>query len=283
MHWRVESAGLIKAHAKDIGSLLGSDSALIEFGAGSIKKAQILFSENSNFTCYVPIDICEQFLNAASATLKQEHPEFHINPILGNFFNILDLNHLPPHKHRLGVLFGVTLGNFTQKQVPEFLRCARKTLGPNACLLVSLDILSDPESHQKAYKNDPKGIRKAFCDNLITRINKELNGNIQIDNFQYAAIWNPADYAIEMTYISQCLQTISIAGRQFEILPDEHIILKSSHKYPEDHALKLFREARYDIEKSWQDPNSSCHLYFLSSQPENKTISPMQEQPVFGS
>ncbi len=191
------------------------------------------------------------------------HPEVHFVPIIGNFLQSIDLRHIKRDFHRLGILLGATLGNLSTKEVIEFLNGAQRTLGSEAALIVSMDILKSPEFHLRAYMNDTTGIRRAFCDNLIRRINRVTGANIQPENFSYAPIWNPTNYAVEMSYISRFRQQIEVAGGRYQIEPAERIIIKRSHKYPLRHAVELFAKAHYGVEKIWTTPHGPCQLFYL--------------------
>ena len=265
---RAEMA-LLKDKAAEIATFTQNNSALIEFGAGSITKASFLLSACNKFSSYIPIDITEGFQKNSVNLMARQYPRINYIPICGNFFSSHDLEYLIPNANRFGVFFGATLGNLEHDQVIQFLSSAQITLGSQAPLIISLDILTDPENHLKAYANDHCNIRRAFCDNFINRINTELNANIDTQNFYYEAIWNSQKYAVEMLYISRATQKIKISGRNYALDHHEPIILKRSHKYPMEYAKELFATARYNIVISWQLPDTSCHFFLL--EPADKT------------
>lgn len=255
---------LLQSKAAEISEYAKKNSALIEFGAGSIVKASLLLSASNKFSSYIPIDITEGFHKSSVDVMAQQFPHINYTPICGDFLSSHDLMGLTLNRSRFGALFGATLGNLERDQIAQFLTCAQATLGLHAPLIVSLDILTDLKTHLKAYANDKGNIRRAFFDNFIHRINMKLNANFDTQRFHYEAKWNPQTFAIEMTYISQETQQIKVAERSYDLARHEPIILKRSYKYPIDYAKHLFAIAKYDIAMSWQLPHTSCYIFLLA-------------------
>ena len=70
---------LLRQHAPAIASLFPPNCALIEFGAGSSRKARILLGAAATIEAYVPVDISGEFLRGEAAQLR---PISHASPCI---------------------------------------------------------------------------------------------------------------------------------------------------------------------------------------------------------
>jgi len=84
----------------------------------------------------------------------------------------------------------------------------------------------------KAY-NDSLGITEAFNKNLLKRINRELGGNFDPDQFDFYATYDVVEGAIQSYLISRKKQVVFIDELkwQFNLRPSEPIHTESSYKY----------------------------------------------------
>lgn len=115
----------------------------------------------------------------------------------------------------LGSVFpGSTIGNFTPEQAVKFLRSAHSLLGENAHFIVGVDLVKDPDTLVAAY-DDAEGVTARFNKNLLTRINRELDGTFNVDEFEHLALWNDEDQRMEMHLVSRVEQVASVAGHTF--------------------------------------------------------------------
>src|SRR3954447_16317148 len=76
---------ILTAHAPEIARLLPSDSALIEFGSGSFRKARILLDAAPTIAAYVPVDISSQMLAQEAAELARDYPRLTVLPVAADF------------------------------------------------------------------------------------------------------------------------------------------------------------------------------------------------------
>ena len=102
---------------------------------------------------------------------------------------------------KLGFFSGSTIGNLTQAEARGFLANAARLLGRDAAFLVGVDLKKDPAILIPAY-NDRRGVTAAFNLNLLERINRELDGDIDVDRFAHDAIYDEAKGRIEMHLVS---------------------------------------------------------------------------------
>ena len=70
-----------------------------------------------------------------------------------------------------------------------------------------------------------------FNLNLLTRINRELGGDFDLDAFCHQAFYNTERRRIEMHLASRKRQKVRVAGRSFEFRGGETIHTENSYKY----------------------------------------------------
>lgn len=157
---------------------------LIELGAGDGKKTKILLKEfsdkNIDFT-YVPIDISENALNQLHNSCEKEIPKVNVLPIQGTYFEALkEIKH---RKNRKVILFlGSNIGNLEHDQAVVFMKKIQQLMQPNDLLLIGFDQKKNPKTILDAY-NDQEGVTAAFNKNILARINTELDGNFDLNQF----------------------------------------------------------------------------------------------------
>src|SRR5580700_8210289 len=77
--------GILQANAPAIASLFPPTCALLEFGAGSSKKARILLGAAATVEAYVPVDISGDFLQQDAAQLRRDFPHLGVHPVVADF------------------------------------------------------------------------------------------------------------------------------------------------------------------------------------------------------
>ena len=113
---------------------------------------------------------------------------------------------------RVGFFPGSTIGNFEPDAAVAFLANYARILGPGGEMLIGVDLKKDPEILEAAY-NDRAGVTAAFNLNLLERINRELDGDLDIDRFEHVAFYNEAEGRVEIYIRSLADQAARIAGK----------------------------------------------------------------------
>ena len=266
---RTETA-LLGKQAAAIATALES-GVIVEFGAGSARKVGPLL-RSLRPAAYIAIDISSEHLQESTNALQSQFPEV---PILGICCDHSQLDALPDHpllrgQRRIGFFPGSSLGNFEAKEAIVLLRNFRKLLngGP---LLLGLDHPKPKERMVAAY-NDAAGVSAAFAHNLLHRLNHELEGNFDLDQFTYRASWQAEQSRVVMELVSKCKQLITVAGRQWLFTAGESLITEYSIKYLPEAALALVAEAGWDGVQRWHDPANEFSIHLLK--PSNCTAKP---------
>jgi dimethylhistidine N-methyltransferase len=221
---------------------------LVEFGAGSLHKVQPVLDSMTAVREFTAIDISGDHLQEASAELAPLYPNLRIKAVQGDFTKAmqLDLSDATP----VGFFPGSTIGNFDPDDALEFLRNARSTLGAGSYMLLGVDTKKDRSTLESAY-NDSAGVTARFNKNLLTRINRELGANFDVDAFEHVAHYNDEEGRIEMHLRSRNAQTVSVAGESFAFAEGETIHTENSYKYHPDEFKALTEEAGWQRECLW--------------------------------
>jgi uncharacterized SAM-dependent methyltransferase len=156
---------------------------------------------------------------------------------------------------RLLVLFlGSTIGNFDAGADARFLSEVRSVLAPGDSLLLGADLVKPPERMLEAY-DDPLGVTAAFNLNLLGRINRELDGDFDLRQFEHAARFNEATSSIEMHLRSKRRQVVNVrrSGFAATFRAGETIWTESSHKYTRGEIAELAVLCGFRTEAQWVD------------------------------
>ena len=258
---RVETA-LLEAYGAEIAERMGDARVLVEFGSGSSRKTSLLLSALAGVTLYVPIDVAGESLAEAAEWLAERHDGLAMRPLIADFTKTRTLPVAARRPRKLGFFSGSTIGNLTQAEARGFLANAARLLGRDAAFLVGVDLKKDPAILIPAY-NDRRGVTAAFNLNLLERINRELDGDIDVDRFAHDAIYDETKGRIEMHLVSLTRQTVRVLGRTFSFAKGEPIHTENSHKYSVDEFQALAHSAGWIPAHAWTDSERLFSLHLL--------------------
>ena len=250
----------------DVAARVPRGAAVVEFGAGSATKTPILLEAIAP-AAYVPVDISGDYLNGSTAELQRLFPSVEVLPVVADFARPFTLPGGLEHLPKLGFFPGSTIGNFIPWSATDLLRQFRSLLGPGAQLLIGMDRVKTVERLIAAY-DEPEGVTAEFNLNLLTRINRELDGDIPVDAFRHEARWNDILSRIEMHLIATRDVEFSIAGRSFRFAKGSSIHTENSHKYGERGARVLLLAGGWTPLAEWTDPAGDFAEILAVAEPE---------------
>ncbi|NQU70420.1 MAG: L-histidine N(alpha)-methyltransferase [Rhodospirillales bacterium] len=254
---------LLEMRAGEMATLMGPRCHVIEFGSGSSIKIRTLLNAMEDPAACTAVDISRDHLIASAEDLAGEFPDVEITAICADYTQPFDV--IPPKFHpdarRVGFFPGSTIGNFTPDEAVEFLSKAAKLLS-GGDFLVGIDLKKDKARLEAAY-DDAQGVTAAFNLNLLTRINRELDGNFQLDGFAHQALYNETLGRVEMHLRSLRAQSVMIGGRSFDFAADETIHTENSHKYSIEGFQALAARAGFSALHSWTDPDDLFSVHYL--------------------
>jgi dimethylhistidine N-methyltransferase len=248
---------LLRRHSEDIVARLRPPTVVAELGSGSGKKTRWMLEALSRHQhiSYCPIEISRTALTMC----ERELGDIESVRILGFEREYLDgLMEVAARRKKgeqLLVLFlGSTIGNFEHPADVKFLRQIREILEAGDALLLGTDLEKPIHQLVDAY-DDPLGVTAAFNLNLLARINRELDANFILDQFEHVARFNEDVGSVEMHIRSRKKQTVTIPGAALSVtfLEGETIWTESSHKYSVAEIVRIAGKSGFRCEAQWVD------------------------------
>lgn len=255
--------GILEENGAAIASLIPAGGALVEFGSGSTVKIRTILRALDKLAVYVPVDISGDFIAAEAAALQKDFPSIRVMPVQADFTKPFTLPAAALNRPRVGFFPGSTIGNFEPGEAENFLRHAGRILGAGSHLIVGVDLIKNANVLTAAY-NDSAGVTARFNLNLLVRINRELGGDFDLDNFEHAAVFNDKRSRMEMHLVSRSRQQVSVCGREFEFEPGETIHTECSYKYTLSSFGALARRAGWTPVRNWTDERDYFSVHALA-------------------
>lgn len=262
--------GILEDYSKAIANILPENLSIIEPGCGSGKKVAYLLAHMSNVKTFVPFEISSEMLNYSLAHLSPLFPELSISPLLGDFTHSQMVKQLTKDtsldsQTNLVYFPGSTLGNFAPVKAIEIMNNFHRLCGVNGYVLIGIDLVKERQVLLDAY-NDKAGITAAFNKNLLQRINNELNGTFNLENFSHESRFNEQHSRIEMHLVCNANHSVLINNQQVDFIKGESIHTENSHKYTLESFKQLAGQANLNLEQTWQDDNNYFALCLLRPQ-----------------
>jgi dimethylhistidine N-methyltransferase len=258
---RQETALLLDA-APEIAKFISPRAALIEFGSGASTKTRLILDAAPQIGAYIPMDISDDALEPAAASIRWAYPELTVAPLVGDFTQPIHLPHAADGRPRTGFFPGSTIGNFTPTDAVTFLKAARRLLGEGAQFIVGADLVKDERVLVAAY-DDARGVTADFNMNVLARINRELDGDIDLSNFVHRAVWNARESRMEMHLVSKIAQTFHVSGRAVDMAAGETIHTENSYKYTLEGFAELADQAGWRVGARWVSPDPAFAVFLL--------------------
>ena len=254
---------LLKAHAPEI--LNDGVTTVIELGSGSGAKLSELIAAagagRDRLDVHL-VDVSKSALSQASGALE-------------SFENVHILTHETTYEvgleesvlarpfpgRRLALFLGSNIGNFDPPGRDAFLGSVRTALDEGDGFLLGVDLVKPERELLLAY-DDPLGVTAAFNMNLLSRINRELQGNFDLGGFGHHVLWNEALSRIEMHLRSHRRQRIDIRQADLHLVmaEDEMIWTESSYKYEPARIVSMLERSGFGVRAQWIDADDRFAL-----------------------
>jgi dimethylhistidine N-methyltransferase len=252
---------LLRELADELPAYVPAGSLLVEPGAGSAEKVRLLLPALRP-AAYVPIDISGRYLRRTAAALARDHAWLPVHAVCDDFTSQLRLPPDLPDGRRLMFFPGSSLGNFDPAAAGTFLERVARLVGPYGLLLIGVDTKKPVEVLNAAY-NDAQGVTAAFNLNLLTRINRELGADFDLEAFEHYAFYDPAKGCVEMHLVSQRPQEVRVQDRRFHFAEGETLHTECSYKYAPEEFQRLAETAGLVCTKWWTDDQGYFAVYLL--------------------
>ncbi|MFE7129241.1 L-histidine N(alpha)-methyltransferase [Streptomyces sp. NPDC057638] len=247
---RAEREILIE-RASEIATATGART-LVELGSGSSEKTRHLLAALSGPVAYVPVDVSESALRGAATSLLAWRPELQVHALVADFTRGLALPGTPGP--RLVAFLGGTIGNLLPAERALFLRSVRELLGPDDALLLGTDLVKDEEVLVRAY-DDTAGVTAEFNRNVLRVIARELDADVDPEDFAHVALWDREREWIEMRLRARSALTVKIPELNL-VVPfeeGEEVRTEVSAKFRREGVRAELADAGLTLAEWWTD------------------------------
>jgi dimethylhistidine N-methyltransferase len=254
---------IMETRIEEIVNHLGRNVLLVEYGCGDCRKTRILLENLRDMAAYVPIDISWDQLLRVTGELGCEYPTLELLPVCTDYTNHIDVPVAEKRVDRRVVYFpGSTIGNFNPAEAHSFLEGIAEVCGPGGALLIGVDLKKDPRILHAAY-NDSRGVTADFNLNMLVRINRELEGDFKLDQFEHYAFYNPLHGCVEMHLVSLKEQFVHLNGMTIPFAEGESIRTENSYKYGLGEFEELAAGAGFRVKRVWTDKRRWFSVQYL--------------------
>ena len=225
--------------------------ALVEYGSGSAGKTELLLRamhRAGRLRGYAPIDVSPDPVREVAEALTDRYGDLRVVGIIADFESRIDLPFAG--LRRLVLFLGSTIGNFRRAEAVAFLHRVGDQLAAEDAFLVGFDLVKDRATLEAAY-NDGAGVTAEFNLNVLRVLNRELDGDFDLDAFRHRAIWDPGEARIEMHLVSLRDQVATLEALDMEVRMEEGETIRTelSHKYTRESAADLLQAAGLRLER----------------------------------
>ena len=255
---------IMDRYSEEMADQIGPGVMLVEYGSGSSIKTRLLLDHLCDPVAYVPVDISREHLQRTADNLATAYPGIEVLPVCADFTEGFRLPNASRDATHSAVYFpGSTIGNFEPEAARAILIRIATMCGTGGGLLIGIDLQKDVDVIEAAY-NDAKGVTSEFNLNLLSRINRELDGDIDVHQFEHEANYNEELGRIEIHLVSQCAQEVRIGDESFTFTKGDAILTEYSHKYTIASFAKLANEAGLKLRRHWTDQHERFAVLHLA-------------------
>ena len=256
--------GILEANANEIISAVGGGHlSIYELGAGTGTKTGLLLRaavRRQGTVTYRAIDVSATAIGEAKQNLEREIEGLTVVPVVADYTDGLHnlaeelSGERKPGERRVFLYIGSSIGNFDLPHALQVLRDVRAQLLPGDALLLGADLVKDRDTLMHAY-DDAAGVTAAFNKNVLTRINRELGSNFNLQLFRHRARWSEEWSRIEMHLESLITQIVYIPALELEVklARAETIHTENSYKFTDEQIDLLLGRAGFKVSRQWKD------------------------------
>ena len=225
---------------------------IIELGAGDgFKTKEFLRAaeEEKLTTNFYPIDISMEALEMLSENIKGVYPEDRVELHHGDYF--VELEKVYSSTVQEVVLFlGSNIGNYNPDRAIELLKLIGAKIKLGDILLLGVDLKKDPKLIARAY-NDSQGVTRNFNLNLLSRMNRELGANFNLEAFDFYSFYDPDFGGVKSYLVSLNDQEVNFDSldKTFSFAKNELVYTELSKKYSIAEIAELASQAGFQLKE----------------------------------
>ncbi|SMF20373.1 L-histidine N(alpha)-methyltransferase [Pseudobacteriovorax antillogorgiicola] len=261
---RTETA-ILDQFSDDINDALPEQCLLLEYGSGSSIKIHKILESSAKIKTYIPLDISKEHLLNAAEAIAASYPKLTVKAVCADYTED-KIKTLDPGVNDERVIFfpGSTIGNLNKGDARNLLDTAREFLRVGGLFILGIDLIKDRRTLLQAY-NDQDGVTAEFNLNMLSRINRELKGDFELDQFRHEAIFNEDLGRIEMHLFSKVNQTVRIMDQSFHFRENESIHTENSQKFRVHDFLEFAGHSGFKERKIFTDEKETFAVLMLEA------------------
>lgn len=229
----------------------------VEFGSGDGRKTKVLlkyFVEKQLDFEYFPLDISRDALNEVLKSVQSDLPGVKATGLCGEYFDGMKKLAEFNEKTNFILFLGSNIGNFNNGEIRKFMTGLWDALSHGDLILMGFDLVKDEKVLLNAYF-DSLGITTAFNMNLLTRINRELQADFNLDQFRHYAYYDPEHFVMKSYLVSTVDQEVSVKKlrKKFHFKKMEPIFMENSFKFSNRKIEKIAKKGGFEILEVYKD------------------------------
>ena len=128
---------------------------------------------------------------------------------------------------------------------------------PEDRFLLGVDLVKDVALLEAAY-NDASGVTREFNRNILSVVNRGVEGDFRPEAFRHVAFYNEAEARIEMHLVPDSTQDVQLRrlGLDIRVSPDESIWTESCYKFSRDSVQAMLEDAGLRLDRWHVDPDA---------------------------
>lgn len=260
---------ILQTYANEIATLIADQSNIIELGAGSLKKTQILLKAvaQAHHIChsvdYYALDINREALVESLAQLP-ELKKVSCHGLFGTYKS--GLHHVSKMKKQRDVdqapyLFmwlGTSIGNMTINDATDMIKSIAEVMLDGDLILIGIDGLTSDETFNAAYNPADKLVL-----NTLMNANEILGQNVfDMSKFIYSAQFNRLVGRYECCCMASEAIELNYDGETARLEPGEKILVVPSYKYMDEQVINIVKDTGcLEVVRHFEAPDSANNQY----------------------
>jgi L-histidine N-alpha-methyltransferase len=240
-----------------------SPTTLIELGSGAAAKSRVLLDamrDAGTLERFVPVDISEGITRRVAAELVEEYPGLAVEGIVCDYETHLE--RIPRPEGALIAFLGGTIGNFRPAARRSFLARIATLMYPGDTFLLGTDLVKDREVLESAY-DDSAGVTAEFNKNVLAVLNRELDANFDLDEFEHVAFWDADNEWIDIRLRALSEQFVDLRelDMRAHFSRNEEMRTEISTKFTRERIESSYADVGLELLEWWTDSEG---LYAMS-------------------
>ncbi|CAO3670395.1 unnamed protein product [Umbelopsis ramanniana] len=261
---------ILLTYANEIATLIADQSKIIELGAGSLKKTQVLLNAvaQAHHIChnvdYYALDINREALVESLAQLP-ELKKVSCHGLYGTYNS--GLHHVSKMQKQRGVnqapymfmWLGTSIGNMTMNDATDMINSIAEVMLDGDLILVGIDGWTSDETFNAAY-NDPAD---KLVLNTLMNANEILGQDVfDMSKFVYSAQVNRLVGRIECCCMASEAIELKFEGETARLEQGERILVVPSYKYTDEQVINIVKDTGcLEVVSHFEAPDNANNQY----------------------